>query len=50
ELGMAAAEGREPLLRAGEEEDVVETREHYKSRWRSIWIMYLTMFLSSVGE
>ncbi|XP_040527351.1 major facilitator superfamily domain-containing protein 8 isoform X1 [Gallus gallus] len=56
---MAAAEGREPLLRAGEEEqerqqqqqgrDVVETEEHYKSRWRSIWIMYLTMFLSSVG-
>uniref|UniRef100_A0A669QC54 Major facilitator superfamily domain containing 8 n=1 Tax=Phasianus colchicus TaxID=9054 RepID=A0A669QC54_PHACC len=66
---MAAAEGREPLLRAGEEEreprqrqdrygplgpggrrrDVVETQEHYKSRWRSIWIMYLTMFLSSVG-
>lgn len=28
----------------------VETQEHYKSRWRSIWIMYLTMFLSSVGE
>ncbi|POI34391.1 hypothetical protein CIB84_001857 [Bambusicola thoracicus] len=56
---MAAAEGREPLLRAGEEEqerqqqqgrDVVETEEHYKSRWRSIWIMYLTMFLSSVGN
>ncbi|KAI6069526.1 Major facilitator superfamily domain-containing protein 8 [Aix galericulata] len=57
----AAAEGQEPLLRAGEEEeeeeedegqesrDVVETQEHYKSRWRSIWIMYLTMFLSSVG-
>ncbi|XP_066576267.1 major facilitator superfamily domain-containing protein 8 isoform X2 [Amia ocellicauda] len=21
----------------------------YKSRWRSIWVMYLTMFLSSVG-
>ncbi|XP_009864877.1 PREDICTED: major facilitator superfamily domain-containing protein 8, partial [Apaloderma vittatum] len=29
--------------------DVVETQDHYKSRWRSIWIMYLTMFLSSVG-
>uniref|UniRef100_A0A8C5T5P0 Uncharacterized protein n=1 Tax=Malurus cyaneus samueli TaxID=2593467 RepID=A0A8C5T5P0_9PASS len=29
--------------------NVVETQEHYKSRWRSIWIMYLTMFLSSVG-
>ncbi|NWI57740.1 MFSD8 protein, partial [Calyptomena viridis] len=29
--------------------DAVETEEHYKSRWRSIWIMYLTMFRSSVG-
>ncbi|XP_056180292.1 major facilitator superfamily domain-containing protein 8 [Falco biarmicus] len=48
-----AAEGQEPLLSAGEAEeesrDAVETQEHYKSRWRSIWIMYLTMFLSSVG-
>ncbi|XP_064306547.1 major facilitator superfamily domain-containing protein 8 isoform X2 [Phalacrocorax carbo] len=51
-----AAEGREPLLSPGEEaaaegesRDIVETQEHYKSRWRSIWIMYLTMFLSSVG-
>ncbi|XP_075006301.1 major facilitator superfamily domain-containing protein 8 isoform X3 [Calonectris borealis] len=54
-----AAEGQEPLLSPGEEDeeeeekeesrDVVETQEHYKSRWRSIWIMYLTMFLSSVG-
>ncbi|KAM6346302.1 major facilitator superfamily domain-containing protein 8 isoform 3-T3 [Podargus strigoides] len=51
----AAAEGQEPLLSPGEaaaeeeSRDVVETQEHYKSRWRSIWIMYLTMFLSSVG-
>ncbi|XP_054680726.1 major facilitator superfamily domain-containing protein 8 isoform X4 [Grus americana] len=49
-----AAEGQEPLLSPGEaaeeeSRDVVETQEHYKSRWRSIWIMYLTMFLSSVG-
>ncbi|KAJ7423852.1 Major facilitator superfamily domain-containing protein 8 [Willisornis vidua] len=52
----AAAEGKEPLLGAGEaaeeeeeeSRDIVETQEHYKSRWRSIWIMYLTMFLSSV--
>ncbi|XP_065530529.1 major facilitator superfamily domain-containing protein 8 isoform X2 [Lathamus discolor] len=50
-----AAEGQEPLLSPGEADeedsgrDVVETQEHYKSRWRSIWIMYLTMFLSSVG-
>nr|XP_048703266.1 major facilitator superfamily domain-containing protein 8 isoform X3 [Caretta caretta] len=29
--------------------DVVETQQHYRSRWRSIRIMYLTMFLSSVG-
>ncbi|XP_051650432.1 major facilitator superfamily domain-containing protein 8 isoform X2 [Manacus candei] len=57
--GPAAADGKEPLLGAGEaaaegeedeeSRDVVETQEHYKSRWRSIWIMYLTMFLSSVG-
>ncbi|RMB99544.1 hypothetical protein DUI87_23797 [Hirundo rustica rustica] len=31
-----------------ESRDVIETQEHYKSRWRSIWIMYLTMFLSSI--
>ncbi|XP_064006042.1 major facilitator superfamily domain-containing protein 8 isoform X1 [Pogoniulus pusillus] len=47
------AEGQEPLLSPGEEEeesrDVVESEEHCKSRWRSIWVMYLTMFLSSVG-
>ncbi|XP_074084483.1 major facilitator superfamily domain-containing protein 8-like isoform X1 [Macrotis lagotis] len=29
--------------------DVVETEEHYRSRWCSIRILYLTMFLSSVG-
>ncbi|ERE91809.1 major facilitator superfamily domain-containing protein 8 [Cricetulus griseus] len=29
--------------------DTVETQEHYKSRWRSVRILYLTMFLSSVG-
>ncbi|XP_026309909.1 major facilitator superfamily domain-containing protein 8 isoform X8 [Piliocolobus tephrosceles] len=29
--------------------DILETEEHYKSRWRSIRILYLTMFLSSVG-
>ncbi|CAO2613282.1 Major facilitator superfamily domain-containing protein 8 [Lemmus lemmus] len=44
---------REPLLGPGSpgsrERDMVETREHYKSRWRSIRILYLTMFLSSVG-
>uniref|UniRef100_A0A8C5Y3X2 Major facilitator superfamily domain containing 8 n=1 Tax=Microcebus murinus TaxID=30608 RepID=A0A8C5Y3X2_MICMU len=50
-LGMEAE--REPLLgnRTSEsrEWDIVETEEHYKSRWRSIRILYLTMFLSSVG-
>lgn len=44
---------REPLLGPGSpgsrEWDVIETQEHYKSRWRSIRILYLTMFLSSVG-
>ncbi|CAK6445953.1 unnamed protein product [Pipistrellus nathusii] len=29
--------------------EIIETEEHYKSRWRSIRILYLTMFLSSVG-
>ncbi|XP_072480669.1 major facilitator superfamily domain-containing protein 8 isoform X1 [Notamacropus eugenii] len=29
--------------------DVVETEEHSRSRWRSIRVLYLTMFLSSVG-
>ncbi|XP_028750880.1 major facilitator superfamily domain-containing protein 8 isoform X2 [Peromyscus leucopus] len=44
---------REPLLGPGSpgsrEWDVVETQEHYRSRWRSVRILYLTMFLSSVG-
>ncbi|XP_074130924.1 major facilitator superfamily domain-containing protein 8 isoform X1 [Sminthopsis crassicaudata] len=29
--------------------DVIETEEHYRSRWRSIRILYLTMFFISVG-
>ncbi|XP_006015676.2 major facilitator superfamily domain-containing protein 8 [Alligator sinensis] len=29
--------------------DIVETQQHYKTRWRSIWVMYITMFLSSIG-
>ncbi|KAM9143320.1 major facilitator superfamily domain-containing protein 8 isoform 2-T3 [Pangshura tecta] len=50
----AAAEEQEPLLGSGGDDesrygDVVETQQHYRSRWRSIRIMYLTMFLSSVG-
>ncbi|XP_052585892.1 major facilitator superfamily domain-containing protein 8 isoform X1 [Peromyscus californicus insignis] len=44
---------REPLLGPGSpgsrEWDVVETQEHYRSRWRSVRVLYLTMFLSSVG-
>ncbi|XP_023575290.1 major facilitator superfamily domain-containing protein 8 isoform X3 [Octodon degus] len=44
---------REPLLGdhtpGSREWDIIETQEHYKSRWRSIRILYLTMFLSSVG-
>ncbi|XP_074849419.1 major facilitator superfamily domain-containing protein 8 isoform X2 [Carettochelys insculpta] len=51
-----AAEGEEqaPLLGAGGDDDsrngdVVETQQHYRSRWRSIRVMYLTMFFSSVG-
>uniref|UniRef100_A0A5F9DQS4 Major facilitator superfamily domain containing 8 n=1 Tax=Oryctolagus cuniculus TaxID=9986 RepID=A0A5F9DQS4_RABIT len=50
-LGTEAEQ--EPLLGhrtpGSREGDVVETEEHYKSRWRSIRILYLTMFLSSVG-
>ncbi|XP_028618723.1 major facilitator superfamily domain-containing protein 8 isoform X2 [Grammomys surdaster] len=44
---------REPLLGpsspGSREQDVIETQEHYKSRWKSVRILYLTMFLSSVG-
>ncbi|XP_020637169.3 major facilitator superfamily domain-containing protein 8 isoform X1 [Pogona vitticeps] len=44
----------EPLLGCYGDEDhspggVIETLQHYKSRWRAIRIMYLTMFFSSVG-
>nr|XP_023404421.1 major facilitator superfamily domain-containing protein 8 isoform X2 [Loxodonta africana] len=50
-LGTEAEE--EPLLGdrtpGSREWDVIETEEHYKSRWRSIRVLYLTMFLSSVG-
>ncbi|XP_019377628.1 PREDICTED: major facilitator superfamily domain-containing protein 8 [Gavialis gangeticus] len=52
-------EEREPLLSPagdgpleegeGRYRDIVETQQHYKSRWRSIWVMYITMFLSSIG-
>ncbi|XP_061441042.1 major facilitator superfamily domain-containing protein 8 isoform X2 [Rhineura floridana] len=50
----AASEGQEePLLGlCGEgwrSDNVMETLQHYNSRWRSIWIMYMTMFFSSVG-
>ncbi|XP_068136078.1 major facilitator superfamily domain-containing protein 8 [Hyperolius riggenbachi] len=37
-----------PLLRSSDT-GIVETQEHNKSRWWSIRVMYLTMFLSSVG-
>uniref|UniRef100_A0A5F5PVW6 Major facilitator superfamily domain containing 8 n=1 Tax=Equus caballus TaxID=9796 RepID=A0A5F5PVW6_HORSE len=50
-LGIEAEQ--EPLLGdhtpGSREGDIIETEEHYKSRWRSIRILYLTMFLSSVG-
>ncbi|XP_008501485.1 major facilitator superfamily domain-containing protein 8 isoform X1 [Calypte anna] len=44
-----SAEEQEPLLNPRERRYAVETQMHYMSRWRSIRIMYLTMFLSSVG-
>ncbi|XP_078532922.1 major facilitator superfamily domain-containing protein 8 [Lissotriton helveticus] len=42
---------RAPLLGLTNESygDFVETSQHFRSRWWSIRIMYLTMFLSSVG-
>ncbi|XP_057561576.1 major facilitator superfamily domain-containing protein 8 isoform X1 [Hippopotamus amphibius kiboko] len=44
---------QEPLLGdrtpGSREWDIIETEEHYRSRWRSIRILYVTMFLSSVG-
>uniref|UniRef100_A0A8C0MUD4 Major facilitator superfamily domain containing 8 n=2 Tax=Canis lupus familiaris TaxID=9615 RepID=A0A8C0MUD4_CANLF len=50
-LGLEAEQ--EPLLGdrtpGSREWDILETEDHYKSRWRSIRILYLTMFLSSVG-
>nr|BAB28676.1 unnamed protein product [Mus musculus] len=44
---------REPLLGPGSpgsrEWSEIETQEHYKSRWKFVRILYLTMFLNSVG-
>uniref|UniRef100_A0A2K5EVT0 Major facilitator superfamily domain containing 8 n=1 Tax=Aotus nancymaae TaxID=37293 RepID=A0A2K5EVT0_AOTNA len=50
--GLSIESEQEPLLGdtpGNREWDILETEEHYKSRWRSIRILYLTMFLSSVG-
>ncbi|PNJ83933.1 MFSD8 isoform 45 [Pongo abelii] len=50
--GLHNESEQEPLLGdtpGSREWDILETEEHYKSRWRSIRILYLTMFLSSVG-
>ncbi|KAG8592791.1 hypothetical protein GDO81_000626 [Engystomops pustulosus] len=38
-----------PLLRSPHSGLIVETQQEHKSRWWSIRVMYLTMFLSSVG-
>ncbi|KAK9398878.1 major facilitator superfamily domain-containing protein 8 [Crotalus adamanteus] len=51
-LEPASEDWEQPLLNGGGDErskDVMETLQHYRSRWRSIRIMYLTMFFSSVG-
>ncbi|XP_069600037.1 major facilitator superfamily domain-containing protein 8 isoform X1 [Ranitomeya imitator] len=37
------------LLPSSDPGFIVETQQEHKSRWRSIRVMYLTMFLSSVG-
>ncbi|XP_055000622.1 major facilitator superfamily domain-containing protein 8 isoform X1 [Sorex araneus] len=51
--GRAGDAEREPLLGArasgNRDWEVVESAEHCRSRWRSIRVLYLTMFLSSVG-
>uniref|UniRef100_A0A8C7AJB2 Major facilitator superfamily domain containing 8 n=1 Tax=Neovison vison TaxID=452646 RepID=A0A8C7AJB2_NEOVI len=51
--GLGIEAEQEPLLGdrtpGSREWDIIETEEHYKSRWISIRILYLTMFLSSVG-
>uniref|UniRef100_A0A8D0C9V2 Major facilitator superfamily domain containing 8 n=1 Tax=Salvator merianae TaxID=96440 RepID=A0A8D0C9V2_SALMN len=51
--GLEAEGQDEPLLglpdRSDGSSDIIETLQHYSSRWRSIRIMYLTMFFSSVG-
>ncbi|KAF6095398.1 major facilitator superfamily domain containing 8 [Phyllostomus discolor] len=51
--GLGTQSEQEPLLGdytpGSREWGIIETEEHYKSRWRSIRILYLTMFLSSVG-
>ncbi|XP_044537160.1 major facilitator superfamily domain-containing protein 8 isoform X6 [Gracilinanus agilis] len=48
-----ATDEKQPLLGErgpeSEQRDVIETEEHRRSRWQSIRILYLTMFLSSVG-
>ncbi|XP_075716577.1 major facilitator superfamily domain-containing protein 8 isoform X4 [Rhinoderma darwinii] len=38
-----------PLLQSSDTGFIVETQQEHKSRWWSIRVMYLTMFLSSVG-
>ncbi|XP_071975492.1 major facilitator superfamily domain-containing protein 8 isoform X2 [Engystomops pustulosus] len=38
-----------PLLRSPHSGLIVESQQEHKSRWWSIRVMYLTMFLSSVG-
>ncbi|KAM8938916.1 major facilitator superfamily domain-containing protein 8 [Pelodytes ibericus] len=40
---------RSPLLRSSHVAEIVENQIQNKSRWWSIRVMYLTMFLSSVG-
>lgn len=47
----AEADERRPLLHVepGSEATLVETLQENRSRWRSIRVMYLTMFFSSIG-
>ncbi|XP_053311522.1 major facilitator superfamily domain-containing protein 8 [Spea bombifrons] len=48
-MASLSDEETQPLLRASHVGETVETHQQHKSRWWSIRVMYLTMFLSSVG-
>ncbi|XP_069001495.1 major facilitator superfamily domain-containing protein 8 isoform X1 [Embiotoca jacksoni] len=48
-MSQIDADDTTPLLRDDDSSDVYQDDDDYRSRWRSIRVMYFTMFLSSVG-